>query len=101
MSDFQMAVSPDVRELLHGIVREMTERLGISRAEAIARINEQWHGQDLSSEEEVILHEDEYYWALFIYYGGDVRDWSQGADRSAWNPRPTPAPDSGYWTVVE
>lgn len=101
MSEFQMALSPDVHELLDGIVHEMIRSFGISRAEAIARINEQWHGQDLTAGDEIILHEDEQYWALFIYFGPDIQDWRPEGDRVGWHPRPMPAPDSGYWTVAE
>jgi hypothetical protein len=101
MSDYQMAVSNVVQELLDAIVYEMGVLFGIQRAEAVARINEQWHGRDLSSDEEIILHEDEYYWALFIYFGGKVSDWKRDADRSDWTPRPKPDRASGYWTVAD
>ncbi len=97
MSVYQMAVSADVRELLEAIINEMVELFGISSDEAIARINRQWHAQDLSGENEIILHEDEYYWALFIFYGGNVPDWDRNADRSAWIPKSAPAKESGYW----
>lgn len=70
MSDFLMATSGESLELLEAIADEMVSQFSLARAEAVARINDHWRGQDLSSENEVILHEDEYYWALWIYYGG-------------------------------
>jgi hypothetical protein len=87
--------------LLNAIADEMVSLFGITRAEAVARINEQWHHQDLSSDDDVILHEDEYYWALFIYFGGNVPDWSRTADRSEWSSRPVPAQQSGYRPVSD
>lgn len=99
MSDFLMATSGESLELLEAIADEMVSQFSLARAEAVARINDHWRGQDLSSEDEVILHEDEYYWALWIYYGGKVSDWSPGADRSAWVPRAAPSRDSACWTI--
>ena len=99
MSDFLMATSEETLELLDFIADEMVSLFSLARAEAVARINEQWQGQDLSSDDEVILHEDEYYWALWIYYGGKVSDWSPEADRSAWVPRAAPSKESGCWTI--
>lgn len=97
MSDFLMKTSGETLELLNAIVDEMAGRFSISRAEAVARVNQQWQGTDLSGEDEIILHEDEHYWALWIYFGGNVPDWSPGADRSSWTPRPAPQRDSGLW----
>ncbi|MER7342577.1 hypothetical protein ABT403_32745 [Streptomyces sp. NPDC000075] len=95
---YLMATSARTLDLLRAIEREMVERLGVGRAEAVARINRMWCGLDLSGEYDLILHEDEYYWALGIYFG-DVPDWSPAADRSGWTPRPAPAAGSEYWTV--
>lgn len=94
-----MELSAAVRELLDATVGEMVELFGISRAEAVARINEQWHGRDFSGDDEIVLHEDRHYWAMLIYFDGEVPDWSDDADRSGWVARPAPARDSGHWTV--
>ena len=101
MSRYQMHVSSETLELLDAIVERMVSVFSISPNEAVARINEQWFGQDLSSEDEVILHEDDYYWALFIYFGGNVPDWAPSADRSAWSRKPPPSLDSGFWPSAE
>lgn len=93
-----MPTSEDVDELLADIRDEMSRMLGLSDAEAVARINELWGAQDLSGEDEIILHEEGYYWALVIYYG-NVPDWSPDADRSSWPPRPAPPADSPNWTI--
>ncbi|QDY78217.1 hypothetical protein [Streptomyces qinzhouensis] len=96
---YAMPTSPETLEFLDSIADDMVAEFGVSRAEAVARINEQWHGQDLSDEDSLILHEEESYWAFVIYYGGKVPDWSPGADRTTWVPKPPPAADSGFWTV--
>ncbi|MFF4367058.1 hypothetical protein [Streptomyces sp. NPDC001594] len=95
---YLMATSPETLDLLCATAREMAELCGIGTAEAVARINHQWEGLDLSGEDELILHEDAYYWALRIYYR-DVLDWRPEADRSAWTPRPGPPAGSKSWTV--
>ncbi|KAA8908915.1 hypothetical protein TRICI_004728 [Trichomonascus ciferrii] len=90
--------SADVRDLLFDTAEEMTKLFGISKAEAVARINAQWPGQKFLEDSDIILHEDEYFWSLFIYYNGDVPDWSPTADRSSWTPAPKPL-DPKYWTI--
>ncbi len=96
MSEFLMETSEDTSCLLQEIVDEMISMFGISRREAVARVNRQWKGMDLSGEDEIILHEDAYYWCLAIYYGV-VSDWSPSADRSTWEPIPAPDPGSDVW----
>ncbi|NEB77341.1 hypothetical protein G3I40_19255 [Streptomyces sp. SID14478] len=98
MPTYTMPTCEDTLELLDLVADWMVEELGISRAEAVARINRQWHGLDLSDEDDLILHEDERFWALTIYYG-QVPDWSPEADRTGWIPQAPPAPDSVHWTV--
>ncbi|MCF3180527.1 hypothetical protein IPZ70_11360 [Streptomyces polychromogenes] len=97
-TEFLMATSPETLDLLRATAQEMSELCGISRAEAVARVNWQWEGLDLSGEDEIIMHEDEYYWALRIYFA-DVLDWRPTADRSDWTPRPGPPAGSRCWTL--
>ena len=98
---YLMPTSTDVDELLSDIRDEMATVLGVSDAEAVARINQQWQGQDLSGDDEIVLHEDGYFWALSIYFGGNVPDWSPDADRSNWMPKPAPPRDSPCWTLPD
>ncbi|GAA2316368.1 hypothetical protein OKJ48_02825 [Streptomyces kunmingensis] len=99
MSTYTMPTCAETDELLESVVEYMVTELGVSRAEAVARVNRQWHGQDLSDEDDIILHEEERFWALTIYYE-DVPAWSTEADRASWVPKAPPAPDSVYWTVA-
>lgn len=45
MNEFLPPATPEVRELFEETAAEMTELSGISRAEAVARINAQWEGR--------------------------------------------------------
>ncbi|QKW08595.1 hypothetical protein HUT18_21710 [Streptomyces sp. NA04227] len=99
MSEFLANVSEDVLELLGEISDEMVQMFGIRRAEAVARINAQWPEQKFLEQSEIILHEDAYYWALFIYYDGQVPDWGPDADRSGWQPRQAPGAGTEFWTL--
>lgn len=101
MSEFLAQVSPEVRVLFDEIVDAMIESFGISRAEAVARVNDQWGCDERFDNDSIILHETDEYWAPFIYYGGDVPDWSGDADRSQWSVRPLPPRNSACWTVVQ
>lgn len=93
MTEYLMPVSPDVRALLDDTVEAMTEYFGISRGEAVARINAKWHGFSLLDGEEMLTHEDSRFWAMEIYYGA-VPHWSPN---SSWPPVPPPE-DPRFWT---
>jgi hypothetical protein len=95
-----MRTSTESFEYLQDIVDEMVLQFSIGRAEAIARINQLWHGQDLSAEDDLIFHELPYYWAFRIYYAGSVPDWSPTADRSGWPVWSAPSLDSGFWPNI-
>jgi len=59
------------------------QKFGCSRAEAVARINEQW-GEGLLGYHDLITHELPEHWAHFIYYD-DARYWEESEDRrSTW-----------------
>jgi hypothetical protein len=95
-----MPVSPDAEELLENIVTEMGVLFDVPRPEAIARVNEMWCRRDFLANDDLLLHEDEYYWTLVIYFDGKVRDWRPDVDRSSWIVKPAPALDSGHWPTA-
>ncbi|MGW1738872.1 hypothetical protein ACWCPQ_08670 [Nocardia sp. NPDC001965] len=99
MTEFLTPATPEVLELFADTATEMVLLFGISRAEAVARINAKWEGRQFLRPNELILHQDGRYWAQFIYCGGHVPDWSATADRSAWIPVPRPPLDSPNWTL--
>lgn len=92
--EWVMPVGPAVAGLLSQIAAAMSLDAGISLGEAVARINHHWRGQDLSSADDLVLHEDATFWAARIYYES-VPDWSPEADRSTWPVKAAPAQGSG------
>ncbi|WP_283134923.1 hypothetical protein [Rhizohabitans arisaemae] len=100
MSEFVFRVTEETREQLEWIAEEL-QRFGMSRAEAVARINHQWHGSGFAEGADSLLgHELPEYWATLIYYV-DVPDWSDGVDRSSWPVLDPPPRGSMYWTLDE
>jgi hypothetical protein len=100
MIEFLMEVAAEAREYFGEIADEVVRLCGITRAEAVARINEQRRGLEFLSEmsEGLLTHEMPECSALTIYYT-EVPDFDPNADRSYWQPKPAPARDSGCWTV--
>jgi hypothetical protein len=101
VSEFLAKVPVEVAELLRETAEEMVSLFNISYAEAVARVNAQWEGQDFLETSNIVLHEDEYYWALFVYFDGNVPDWRRDADRSTWEAKAAPPHDSEFWTIAE
>ncbi|NGO47914.1 hypothetical protein [Streptomyces ureilyticus] len=93
--------------------REMVDVLvgyfGISRAEAVARINERYAGEDISGmNQDLMCHEFPEYWAYHLYFKPplDARPLPSGdpeadGDLSKWEVRPPPPRDSPFWTLKE
>lgn len=93
-----MPATAAITEFFGDIADEMVNLFNITRAEAIARINAHWDGQEFTGKHgDLIQHEDDHFWAMQIYYL-DVPDWDPNADRSAWTPVPRPQ-DPRFWTT--
>lgn len=91
-----MPVSAEVAELLGEIVAALRVDAGIGEDEAVARVNHQWGHLDLSSDDDLLLHDDAEHWAAVVYYER-VPDWRPGADRTSWTTKPIPPRDCGCW----
>lgn len=66
----------EAQEFCKKIVNEMVSLFGITEAEAIARVNNQWaHLESIGGQEELIYHEDEVFWAKDIYFGPEAYWW--------------------------
>jgi hypothetical protein len=96
---FTFPVSTEVAALVVDILEELLGRNGLPLPEAVARINAQWGGLDMTSPTDISLHETGFFWATVMLYEEPISDWWEGADRSAWTRRPAPPVDSGCWTV--
>ncbi|MFD1147304.1 hypothetical protein [Saccharothrix hoggarensis] len=99
MPEFLATGDDRIMELLTDTADAMAAEFGLSRAEAVARVNEYWSTRQDLLDDGLPTHEEAEYWASFIYYAEGTPFWRKDADRSAWRPRPAPAEDSGFWTV--
>ncbi|WP_240436349.1 hypothetical protein [Streptomyces sporangiiformans] len=87
----------------------LVERFGISRAEAVARINARYADIEIEpSGQELMTHELPEYWAFGVYflphadasrlpYGDEDLD----GDLSKWEVRPAPPREWPVWTLEE
>ena len=79
----RMQTSSHAREFIGRIVDQMVDRFGISRDEAVARVNDAWGHLDHIGDDDLIFHETAEYWARTIYYGKDSHWWLGGEGPSA------------------
>jgi len=62
------------------IVDELQRLFGVSREEAIGRINRQWNGQEIVGQD-IVYHGTLDYWVHVMYYGADSFWWITGEKR--------------------
>ncbi|MFE6163321.1 hypothetical protein ACFQ7F_30910 [Streptomyces sp. NPDC056486] len=104
---FLMRLDDGMLEYFREIVDEAVTRFGISRAEAVARVNERYGGVEISPYPDLMCHELPEYWAYGLYYrrnadgrlptGDEEAD--AGIDFTALERRPAPPKDSPAWTL--
>jgi hypothetical protein len=99
-SEFLMSVDSEMQEYFRDIAMEMQTLFGISKAEAVARINEAFGKDTFEPYPDIMCHEDPEYWAYGLYYG-PVPYWENDADQSRWTVREMPPADSPSWTIKE
>jgi hypothetical protein len=75
MSEFEFVTDAKSEAFCGEIVATMMELFGLSRAEAIGRINRDFTPVDFFGEEHIYYHETPDYWAQTIYYGRDSKWW--------------------------
>ena len=92
--EFPCAADTDALEFCREIASLMQKQFGISKEEAVARINRQWseplHDGGVNPRTwiiglDVVYHEEAEHWASDIYFGHDSCWWLPGA-------QPTPLP---------
>lgn len=74
-------------EFIDSIIIKMISEFGITKEEAYGRVNERWKHLGHISEDDIIFHETEEFWAYDIYYGHDSRWWARMNDK---NLKPVP-----------
>ncbi|WP_354643003.1 hypothetical protein [Kitasatospora camelliae] len=104
MSEFRLEADRRMQEYFSDIADEL-QKFGISRAEAVARVNAAWEGVEFEPYPDLVCHEDPEYWAHRFYYDNGRNDnrpvpyWDEDADRSSWLIKPPPPADSPAWTL--
>jgi hypothetical protein len=86
---------------------EMVARFGISRAEAVARMNERYQSLEIEPYPDLMCHESPEFWAYGVYYFPDEKDRLPSGDAEAdaafdltrLRIRPLPPRDSPVWTL--
>ncbi|MFC8722380.1 hypothetical protein [Kitasatospora sp. NPDC057198] len=85
---------------------EMTailESFGISRAEAVARMNYSWGKHRFAPYPDLMCHDAPEHWAHGMYYddgsAATVAYWEPDADRSTWAVVPAPPDGDPAWTL--
>jgi hypothetical protein len=106
---FLMRLDEGMLEYFRDIANEMVARFAISRAEAVARINDRYQNVDISPYPDLMCHEFPEYWAYGLYYypdeagrlptGGEDDD--ESIDFSVLKVRPAPEPGSPVWTIKD
>ncbi|WP_406443184.1 barstar family protein [Streptomyces sp. NBC_01613] len=69
--EFLMRLDSRMLEYFRDMAEEMVSRFGISRAEAVARINERYGALDISPYPDLMCHELPQFWAYGAYYYPD------------------------------
>ena len=96
MPDYVFSAPPEVVALCDHIAERMVRIFGISRSEAVARINCHWRGQTFDERNDLVLHASKEHWALRIYYREEIED-----GQLVRYVRERPAADSGCWTLTD
>ncbi|MGV9728514.1 hypothetical protein ACWDUE_14220 [Streptomyces albogriseolus] len=107
--EFLMRLDDGMLAYFRDMADEMVNRFGISRAEAVARINARYGDCDIEPYPDLMCHEEPAYWAYGAYYVPDAADrlpcgdeaHDRRIDVSSLAVRPVPAPGSPAWTLAE
>lgn len=99
--EFTTDLDAGMLRFFRDIADVMVRRIGISRAEAVARINRAFGGVEIGPYPDLMCHELPEYWAYGLYYAGDVPYWEPETDTAGWEVRPAPAAGGPEWTLPE
>ena len=60
-------LTEEARAFCEEVLEELTRTYGLSRTEALQRMNKLWRGQRVGGPDELVYHELPEYWAQTIY----------------------------------
>ncbi|MGH4032522.1 hypothetical protein ACQB60_26690 [Actinomycetota bacterium Odt1-20B] len=105
-AEFLMRLDDGMLAFFREIVDEAVTRFGISRAEAVARVNERYGSLEIGPYPDLMCHEMPEFWAFGLYLkerpGGPLLpsgDPDEDVDFSAYDIRPAPPEGSAAWTL--
>lgn len=102
--EFLTALDEGMLQCFRGIADELVGRFGMSRAEAVARINAAYEGADIAPHPDLMCHEGPDCWAYGLSFRpkeGRVPHSGSTEDLSQWGMRPAPPKSSHAWTLTE
>ncbi|MBR8643291.1 hypothetical protein KEF29_37995 [Streptomyces tuirus] len=102
--EFLTALDNGMLRYFREIADVMVDRFGISRAEAVARINDAYEGSEIDPYPDLMCHEEPEYWAYGLYFqarNGVVPRGEDVADLAQWEKSPAPPKTSHVWTLAE
>lgn len=92
MTKYSFETDDEAEIFCEEIYMEMMAQFGISKEEAIARINQQWKNQSLVGDD-IVYHETAEVWAKDMYWGHEAYWWITGEKREELKLPPlTPKP---------
>jgi hypothetical protein len=100
--EFLIDLDEGMLDYFREIADEMVSRFGISRPEAVARINATYEGSEIEPYPDLMCHELPEYWVYGLYFeprDGQLPYGAPGEDLSHWDVRPAPPEDSHVWTL--
>jgi hypothetical protein len=108
-AEFVLDLDEGMLEYFRDMVDVLVQRCGISRPEAVARINRQYVNSEIGPHPDLLCHEAPEFWALPAYYGPDDHDRLPTGDPDTDAPidfsrlpvHPAPAKNSPFWTLGE
>ncbi|MCR8630879.1 hypothetical protein [Paenibacillus radicis (ex Xue et al. 2023)] len=68
------------KKFCESIVQKMSDSFSISKEEAIGRLNKRWINVECITNDDIIFHETDDFWAYDIYYGHNSRWWARKND---------------------
>lgn len=109
-TEFVLPLDEEMLGYFREMVDVLVERVGVPRAEAVARVNaaygtREWVALDL----QLMVHREPEYWAYGVYYGPDDQhrlptgdpNADADIDFSTHPVRPAPPKDSPFWTLEQ
>ncbi|QKW22957.1 hypothetical protein HUT16_31225 [Kitasatospora sp. NA04385] len=104
MGEFRIDADREMLEFFSAVA-DVIQGFGVSRAEAVARVNRAWGGRKIEPYPDLMCHEEPEYWAYGMYYRNPEKPcatfpyWDLDADTGGWTVNPPPPAGDPAWTL--